>query len=70
MSLTDKQVFEICGFGNGETCCRYLAMGPDGWRCLKCSAFRAMIDARSAAGQMAAKGDNCDGIPDGKPGSD
>jgi len=67
--LSDKQASEVCGLGKGGKCCRYLGMGQGGWRCLKHSEFRATIDARFAAGQMAAQGDNCDGFPNGKPGS-
>lgn len=69
MDITADDIEKVCGLGSGEKCCRYLGMGPKGWQCLKHSSFREMIDARMAAGQMVAKGDNCEGFVGEKPGS-
>ena len=69
MSLKNEHVSEVCCLGKGERCCRYLGMGSDGWQCLKHTGFRAAVDERFAAGQMAAKGDNCEGFAGAKPGS-
>tara|TARA_R110000782_G_scaffold51260_3_gene110605 strand:- start:1044 stop:1247 length:204 start_codon:yes stop_codon:yes gene_type:complete len=63
MSLEMDHVNTVCQIGNRADTCRYLAMGPDGFECLKLTAHRPMIDQRVEAGQMVARGDHCDGVP-------
>lgn len=48
----------VCRIGQGAACCRYLTMGPGGWRCEKLTTLRATLDA---ANHMVARGDNCPG---------
>lgn len=58
-----KYVDRVCKMGHGAACCRYLAAGPRGLECLKLTPMlKKIIDERSAAGLMGAKGDNCDGL--------
>lgn len=55
---------EVCLLGQGESCCRYLTMGADGWGCAKrgSPSMRWTIDNRVKEGKFGAKGDNCDGV--------
>jgi hypothetical protein len=56
-------VKDVCGIGQGPKCCRYLAMGGDGWACAKMDpVMKAGIDIRIRKGKMKARGDNCEGI--------
>jgi hypothetical protein len=56
----NRIIDDVCKIGQGAACCRYLAVGAEGWRCLKIRPdMKAMIDAR--ADRMNAKGDNCEG---------
>ena len=50
-----------CKVGQGAACCRYLAMGPNGWSCEKHSEMGRYLDQRVAAETMNARGDNCPG---------
>lgn len=59
-----NHVRDICLIGQGEKCCRYLAMSPHGWSCEKLTPARFVLDDRVAAGSMYARGDNCDGRGD------
>lgn len=53
-------VTTVCKIGKGEKCCRYIARGLDGMRCLKIDPpMKALIDRR--ADQMNSRGDNCAG---------
>lgn len=61
--IAEETVNGACGLGKGEGCCRYLGLGQGGWRCLKHSEMRAVIDRKFAEGSMTAKGDNCEGFP-------
>lgn len=57
-------VHGTCKIGQGEVCCRYLALGSNGFECGKLDAvLRETIDQRYQAGTMHAKGDNCGGHP-------
>jgi len=59
--MTEQYVEATCKPGS-ENCCRYLAMGSNGWECLKCSSLKETLDERVAKRTMNAKGDNCEGI--------
>jgi hypothetical protein len=53
---------EVCKAGQGARCCRFLVMGPGGFRCGKLDrSLAATINARVAANNMNARGDNCEG---------
>jgi len=54
----------ICKLGCGKDTCCYLGCSSDGWVCLKLTEMRATIAIRKD--QMAAQGDNCDGIGETK----
>lgn len=58
---TEEEAYTLCKMGQGHDCCRYLAVGPRGWGCLKFTELRSMIDARVASGTMNAQSDNCQG---------
>lgn len=51
----------VCKVGQGNACCRYLTMHPDGWSCEKYSGLRAHLDMRVKRGNITARGDNCEG---------
>lgn len=52
----------ICLIGQGEACCRYLAVGENGHICVKLiSSVRRVLDTRQTT--FIAKGDNCPGTP-------
>lgn len=65
MPIGDDFVRVTCRIGQGAACCRYLAVDPRGFCCLKLDpALGPVIEARQEAGTMHAKGDNCPGIPE------
>lgn len=51
-----------CKIGQGNACCRYLTMAPDGWDCEKHTELAAILDARVAAKTIVAQSDNCEGV--------
>jgi hypothetical protein len=55
-------VYDTCKLGQGPACCKYLVFGP-AFNCAKLTSMRFTIDGRGDS--MAAKGDNCDGMPFG-----
>jgi len=61
LPVDDAHAKTVCKIGQGAACCRYLAMGGNGWSCEKGSNLRYHLDARVAQGTMNARGDNCDG---------
>lgn len=64
MAIPQKHLTGVCRPGSGELCCRYLANNGGEWSCEKLTPMRAFLDKRVAEGQMCAKGDNCEGMPD------
>lgn len=62
MSLTEKQIKEICKMDQGEGCCRYLTIDGGRWACAKLTPLKSMLDRRVDEGKMRAKGDNCEGV--------
>jgi hypothetical protein len=64
MKITPEYANTTCLMGEGSLCCRYLVAPPSGLSCAKLDAdVSAIINARYAAGTMAARGDNCPGFP-------
>lgn len=62
-SLSRERIAWFCKPGGATPTCRYLAADPDGVFCAKFDwEVRSVIDARSVAGTMKAKGANCEGI--------
>jgi hypothetical protein len=57
----NEHIKNVCKIGQGNDCCRYLAVGPDGFECLKSSDLKDHIDNRVARNDMTAQGDNCGG---------
>jgi hypothetical protein len=60
--MTREFTNSVCKLGSGPACCRFLALEPRGFCCLKLTALRPIIDKRVAAGTFNAKGDNCEGV--------
>jgi len=60
-SIPDDVVFSTCKPGKGAETCRYLAMGSEGFECLKKTDLKWNLDARVAADNIVARGDNCEG---------
>jgi hypothetical protein len=58
----DEYTLSTCKLGQGADCCRYLALGANGWSCEKNGPHRETIVRRSSKGLMKAKGDNCAGL--------
>jgi hypothetical protein len=59
----DPRLNALCRIGEGKDCCRWLARGPRGYFCAKLDPTIApAIAERFEAGQMAAQGDNCEGL--------
>lgn len=53
----------ICQMGKGHACCRYLCVDEGGFICVKhMPEWANQIEARVAAGEMVAMGDNCPGL--------
>jgi hypothetical protein len=59
--IMNNHIKDVCKIGQRKDCCRYLAVGPDGFECLKSSDLKAHIDDRVRRNDMVAQGDNCDG---------
>lgn len=58
---SDDWVRDFCK-PDSTTCCRYLAMSPNGWSCEKHNQrLKVLIDRRVERGQIRAVGDNCPG---------
>lgn len=55
--LTDHEAKEICKVGQGEECCAFVAVGGDGFQCMRMSfpTSSTIID-RLKKGTMTAKG--------------
>lgn len=64
--MNDEKVKNVCKVGQGQDCCRYLAVGGDGFECLKNTSIAKLLDYRVKTGTINARGDNCDGddMPD------
>ena len=62
-SVTDDQVTNLCKMGQGENCCSFLVMSPDGFMCAKKTDMAGLIHHRRSLGTMTAQGDNCSGPP-------
>lgn len=60
--FTDAYRSETCRIGQGHACCRYLTIGAAGWGCEKITSLKRLLDIKVAAGEMTARGDNCDGV--------
>lgn len=69
IALVSSEQLKLCRIGQGAACCRYLVCGGRGFECEKHGELRATLDQRAAAGQMVARGDNCEGIEPGFPAS-
>lgn len=54
-------VVETCKMGQMAACCRYLAVGKNGFCCLKHGEHHAYLDRRVENEDMNARGDNCVG---------
>ncbi len=57
----ERYTLEVCRIGQRAACCRYLTMSPQGWGCEKHTGLGRVLDARVAAEDMNARGDNCAG---------
>jgi hypothetical protein len=58
-----EYVTNVCKFGQGELCCRYLVKGSEGWLCGKIK-HKMGLDEKWAKEKHGAQGDNCSGIKD------
>jgi hypothetical protein len=57
-----EHVKNVCQLGKGNSCCRYLVIGPKGLECVKnIIEMKEHLDDRVNAEKMVARGDNCDG---------
>lgn len=57
----NEHIKNVCKIGQGYECCRYLAVGPKGFECLKSSDLKDHIDDRVERDDMVSQGDNCEG---------
>lgn len=60
MTLSMDHVKNVCKFGQGHDCCRYLVCGTNGFECQKLGALKGVIDSRVK--YMSAQADNCKGV--------
>jgi hypothetical protein len=62
MKNIPQHVINVCKIGQGNDCCRYLAMGSGGFECLKMHLIiRLDLDKRVENQTIVARGDNCEG---------
>lgn len=59
--IPDDHLEKVCKIGQSG-CCRYVALGPNGFECEKHGSLKKVLDDRVAEGQMRAVGDNCKGL--------
>ena len=60
MEIPKQHMKEVCKMGQGHDCCRYIAVGPEGFECCKDDpSMKAVLDKRVP--RMNAQGDNCEG---------
>jgi hypothetical protein len=55
----DKWAKQVCKVGQGQDCCRYITMAPDGFSCAKHTGLRGLLDLRAERKAIIARGDNC-----------
>lgn len=56
--LDTAEATNICKIGQGEKCCAYLAMGTNGFECIKKDpSFSKQISKRLSLGTMVSKGE-------------
>jgi len=60
--ISDEYARTVCRVGLGASCCKYICVGEDGFECHKLTSLKSTIDERAKS--MAAKSDNCDGMPE------
>jgi hypothetical protein len=60
MELTNH-IKNVCKIGQGNACCRYLTVAPNGWNCEKLSSLKTYLDNRVTTNSIVAQGDNCEG---------
>jgi hypothetical protein len=61
MAELSEHIKNVCKIGQGHDCCRYLAVGTEGFECLKGTELAILLNSRVAKGTMTAQGDNCEG---------
>lgn len=44
--IMSSQIEEVCKIGQGNDCCRYLVVGPNGFECAKHTALKRYLDTR------------------------
>lgn len=64
MKITSQQLKEVCKIGQGNECCRYITVGPQGIECAKNTGLKITLDQKVNNGEMVAQGDNCEGLDD------
>lgn len=52
----------VCCIHNRAATCRYIALGPKGFICVKNTPLKQRLDAMVSEKEMAATGDNCEGL--------
>jgi len=57
-----SQIEEVCKIGQGNDCCRYLVVGPNGFECAKHTALKRYLDTRVTNKLITAQADNCEGV--------
>lgn len=58
---TEQFAAQVCRYGQGAACCRFLGRDSTGWLCAKRTPLAGYLNDRVAAGQMDERGDNCSG---------
>lgn len=62
LPVDDEWAKTVCRIGQAGQCCRYLAIGGNGWSCEKSNPDMALhLDMRVASQTINARGDNCTG---------
>lgn len=57
----NDHVRNVCKLGQGNVCCRYLAIGGQGFECMKNTEMKAYLDSRVLMETIVARGNNCEG---------
>jgi hypothetical protein len=61
MAELSEHIKNVCKIGQRHDCCRYLAVGAEGFECLKGTSLQVTLDTRVYNNTMVAQGDNCEG---------
>lgn len=62
MRISRDWLRDVCKIGKGASCCRYVAVGEQGFRCLKGTRLQSLLDKKAVDKEIVAQSNNCAGL--------